>query len=63
MSYKIGDIIRDSNGTIKITSIRQVTVKNFTENMYIGNVLLRNGNLSKGYKKSRIIYHENILTP
>ena len=63
MTYKIGDIISDSNGTIKITSIRQVTVRNFTENMYIGDVLLRNGKLSKGYKKSRIIYQENILKP
>jgi len=62
MTYNIGDIIRDSKGSIQITHIRQVTVKTFTENLYTGNVLLGNGKLSKGYKKSRIIYQENIIT-
>jgi len=51
MTYNIGDIIRDSKGSIQITHIRQVTVKTFTENLYTGNVLLGNGKLSKGYKR------------
>lgn len=61
MNYKIGDIIRDSGGSIKITHIRQVKVNDYIENMYTGTVLLKNGRISKGFKKNRSIYHENII--
>lgn len=62
MTYKIGDIIRDSGGSIKITHIRQVKVNDYIENLYTGDVLLKNGKVYGGYKKSRSIYHENIIT-
>lgn len=61
MTYKIGDIIRDSGGSINITHIRQVKVNEYIENLYTGDVLLRNGKVSLGIKKSRSIYHENII--
>lgn len=61
MTYKIGDTIRDSGGSIKITHIRQVTVKDYTDNLYTGDVLLKNCKIYKGYKKSRSIYHKNII--
>ena len=61
MTYKIGDIIRDSKGLILIKHIREVKVKDYTEKMYTGTVLLKNGLPSLGYKKHRSIYEENIL--
>jgi len=62
MIYKIGDVITDSGGTIKITHVRQVKVKDYTDYLYTGNVLLKSGKEGKGFKL-RSIYHENILKP
>lgn len=61
MNYKIGDIIRDSGGSIIINHIREVKVNDYTENLYTGTVLLKNGKVSAGFKKNRSIYHENII--
>lgn len=61
LTYKIGDTIRDSGGSIIINHIRQVKVNDFTENMYTGTVLLKNGKISKGFKENRSIYEENII--